>query len=164
MAFEKIVDIRPAFDKRHEDPSKNYGIGGVELRFILKGEKGAIQFLLMTHWLLPETQKELDEKEGRGELVHSKYTSRPLPADLGYHSPVPMYEGQESMECTLIPGGKCYYDGSGLRAYDVYRAMLKEGDKGIWDMLESEYKCLFERGGHAHECGCASSEAYREMA
>lgn len=163
MGLERVVEIRPAFDRRHKDPKKNYGIGGVEFAFYLKGEKGVIQFLLMTHWLLPETQKELDEKEERGELKHSHFNSRPLPADLGYHSPTPRYEGQQAMDCTLIPGGKCYYDGSGLRAYDVYKAMLEKGDEGVWEMLESEYRCTFERGGHAHECGCASSEAYTEL-
>lgn len=161
--FERVVKVRPAFDRRHEDPNKNYGIAGVEFAFYLKGEKGVIQFLLMTPWLLPETQKELDKKEERGEFKPSRLSSRPLPADLGCHSPTPQYVDQKSMKCDFLPGGECYYDGSGLRAYDVYKTMLEKGDEGLWEMLESEYRCTFERNGHAHECGCASSDAYTEL-
>jgi len=38
MKLERIVDFSPAFDKRHKDPKKNYGIGAVLIRFVLKGE------------------------------------------------------------------------------------------------------------------------------
>jgi hypothetical protein len=36
MKFEKIIKTRPPYDKRCDDPSKNYGIGALMLWFILK--------------------------------------------------------------------------------------------------------------------------------
>jgi hypothetical protein len=33
--FERIVTMNPAYDKRNADPSKNYGIHGVDLRMVL---------------------------------------------------------------------------------------------------------------------------------
>lgn len=39
--MERITKFYPAFDKRSSIPGKNYGIHGVELRMILKGNKGA---------------------------------------------------------------------------------------------------------------------------
>jgi hypothetical protein len=84
--------IRPAFDKRHADPDKNYGIHGAEMLFVLKGELGAVQFVLYTNWMLPHIYEEWKKEYGdRWPCVFSK----PIPADVGYHSPKPMYEGQE---------------------------------------------------------------------
>lgn len=155
--LERTVKIRPAYDKRDKDPNKNYGICAAHMFFYVKGEKGVVQFSLLTNWNLPHVQKELDRKTDLPRLL-----SRPMPADLGYHSPTPMYEGQTQMPCDLLPEGKCYYDGSGLRAYDVFKQLLEKGDEGVWEMLESEYRCLFENGGHAHECLCAHGNAYLE--
>lgn len=56
--FERIVDIRPAFDKRDPDPAKDYGIGACRIAFVLKGPKGAVQFVIGTDWYLPHTQRQ----------------------------------------------------------------------------------------------------------
>lgn len=45
MTRERIVEFTPAFDKRSSDPSKDYGIHGVDMRMVLKGENAATQFV-----------------------------------------------------------------------------------------------------------------------
>jgi hypothetical protein len=55
--LERIIEFTPAFDKRDPNPKKNYGVHGVELRFVVKGEAGAVQFLIFTNWHLPHVQK-----------------------------------------------------------------------------------------------------------
>lgn len=94
--LKRIVEISPAFDKRHSDPSKNYknyGIGCCRLRMVLKGDKGATQFVLLTGWYLPHVQSELNVKPD------SPYSDLEMPPnvmamDVSYHSPRPMYEGK----------------------------------------------------------------------
>ena len=135
--FKKIVTMSGAFDKRHANPSKNYGINGMELRFVLKGEKGCVQFLVYTGIHLPHVAKELWEK--RGEFNPTK----PMGADIGYHSPTPMYEGQSPMECDLIAGGECYYDGSSLQADEFMPKFIEGGTDAVWEMLETRYRELF---------------------
>jgi hypothetical protein len=148
-AFERRVDFRPAFDKRDPDPKKNYGIHGVEIRFVVRGPKGATQFLLYTNWQLPHVTREaMDLAEIHAlDAIDIKVRFLPLPADLGYHAYEPQYEGQERMgACDILtdaPNG-CYYDGSGLRAEGVYERLLREGDAGVWAALEDEYRSLFE--------------------
>lgn len=88
--LERIFVIRPAFDKRDKDPNKNYGVHGCEMLFVVKGEKGAVQFVLYTNWHLPHVTKEWEKK---GQLSRGLWA--PIPADVGYHSPVPMYEDQK---------------------------------------------------------------------
>lgn len=128
--FKKTITFERAYDKRDHDPAKNYGIHGVNIRFVLQGPGGATQFLLFTNWHLPEV--EIDSQE-------------PMPADLGYHSPTPRYEGQDhNAVCDLLGMTGCYYDGSGLRAEPVYEALLREGSDGVWRILEEEYDSLFE--------------------
>jgi hypothetical protein len=129
--FERIVTITPAFDKRHEDPKKNYGIGSASMRMVLKGKLGATQFILYTGWHLPHIQTEL----------------KPLPVDLGYHSPKPLFEGQSKMDnCDVLKCGHCYYDGSGLNAKRIYDVLLREGSDGVWRELEEYYRYLFQSG------------------
>lgn len=132
--FKKTIDFVPAYDER----DKGYGIHGVDIRFVLQGPLGAVQFVLSTNWMLDHVQKEFDSR-----LDRPRYFDKPSGVDVGYHSPKPMYEGQEPMDCHLI--GQCYYDGSGLRAESwLHEILLPKGSDGIWKALEEEYKSIFE--------------------
>lgn len=144
--MQKIINFRPAFDKRNPDPKINYGIHGVEIVWILKGDKGAIQFVVYTNWHLPGVQKELIRKCKGGSFGEFPYcTLKPQPADVGYHSPAPQYEGQNSLtdSCDLLGGKPCYYDGSGLQAEDVFRVLVEQGGEAVWKELEDRYVRLF---------------------
>ena len=134
--MERIVELTPAYDKRDPNPGKNYDVHGVNLRMVLKGKRGAVHFLLYTDWHLPSVR---DWLEAKG------YHNDPLPADVGYHSPVPMYEGQEpiSEACEYLDGKPCYYDGSGLAAEDMFDTLTREGDAGVWRELEAYYERTF---------------------
>jgi hypothetical protein len=137
--MERITKFYPAFDKRNPEPHKNYGIHGVDLRMILKGELGVVQFVLYTNWQLPHVTEEFLNKPMDRLSIKCFYL--PLPADIGYHSPSPMYDGQSicSDSCEYLDGRPCYYDGSGLRAEDVYTVLLESGSDGVWKYLEEDY-------------------------
>lgn len=131
--LERIVEFTPAYDKRSDDPKKNCGIGSVTLRMVLKGEKGAVQFVLHTLWQLPHVTEEFKnkfiknvveriepydstlDKEIKSEL---KLFWSPLPADLGFHSKFPMYEGQ-------TPMGAVKYDHS--KSTEEYERLRQDG-------------------------------------
>lgn len=175
--FQEITEFYPAYDKRDPDPKKNYGIHGVNLRMVLKGPLGAVQFLLFTNWQLPHITKEKHERVLSGKVDESwlRVLFEPMPADLGYHSPKPLYEGQlpmgaveldfESTEtlhgaagdlkiptrrdtgifdpCEYLDGQACYYDGSSLRAENIYQVLLHEGSAGVWRELHKYYDVTF---------------------
>jgi hypothetical protein len=52
--FIRILQICPAWDRTHTEPSKNYGVHCMDLRCYLKGIKGVVQFILYTGWYLLE--------------------------------------------------------------------------------------------------------------
>lgn len=139
--FEKTIVLYPAFDKRDPNPSKNYGVHGVDLRFYLKKDNKAVQFVLYTNWQLPHVTR---------EQVHRLHSSKdieifwqPMPADVGYHSPYPMYDDQPASDnCHLIEGD-CYYDGSGLAANDMFEVLLHKGSDGVWCELEKYWHDRF---------------------
>jgi len=125
--MERITEITPAYDKRNPDPSKNYGIHGVNLKFVLKGELGAVQFLIFTNWQLPHVQREFGHQG-------------PMAADIGYHSPMPMYDGQIQMaDWEYLDGKPCYYDGSGLYANHFFDVMVSQGGDAMWAAIEQYY-------------------------
>ena len=131
MKFERKVKFFPAYDKRNE----GYGIHGVNLRFILIGEKAAMQLLIYTNWQLPHITKENEMKISSQEFPH--LLCNPIPADFGYHAKEPQYEDQSSYDCDIFD--KCYYDGSGLYAQAVFDRLCMEGDKAVWEELEKAY-------------------------
>lgn len=132
------VFASPAYDKRHPDPHKNYGIHGVDLRFYLKGPDAAIQFVIYTHWHLPHVQAEMDAKPCDPRFPYMFH--KPQPADIGYHVRAPLYEGQTpiSDDCHLI-GGPCYYDGSTLQAEEVFDVLVRGGTDALWAEMERRY-------------------------
>lgn len=144
MELKRIVRLYPAFDKRNPSPKKNYGIHGVDLLMMLKGEKGVVQFKVFTNWQLPHVTEEQLNKSVFDKM-DIRCSFMPMPADVGYHSYTPMYEGQEPVtnSCEYLEGKPCYYDGSGLHAEEVFRAMLKEGDEGVWRELRDYYNMIF---------------------
>ena len=141
--LERKIMFTPAYDKRDPNPSKNYGIHGVEMRWLVTGPKGAIQFVLSTNWHLKAVQEELDERLDR-RFPH--LSCHPMPMDLGYHSPVPMYEGQTCIEkeCEFLGGKPCYYDGSTLNAEKPYWILVEKGGDALWEYLEGYYRYRFE--------------------
>lgn len=134
--LERIVMASPAFDRRHPDPKQNYGIGGVRLTFIVKGKHGAIQFMIGTDWYPPHVQEERHHQIARSEYL----AIQPSGWDVGYHSHVPMYDGQSPManECHIL-GGQCFYDGSSLLADEWRDKFLSGGTDWLWPALEREY-------------------------
>jgi hypothetical protein len=138
--FRREVVFTPAFDKRHADDGRNYGIHGVDLRFHLIGEHGATHFVVFTNWQLPEITKELDIRPIDRRFPH--LSCHPSPADIGYHRLTPSYEGQEPLldSCDLLGGKPCYSDGSGLMAREVFEKLIREGDAAVWRELEEWYR------------------------
>jgi hypothetical protein len=122
--FRREIKWEPGYDRR----SEGMGQHCLSVRFLLKGEKGTIQFLLMTSWYL-------DGSYGK-----------PLPADVGCHSLTPQHEGQRLQReaCEALDGRPCYYDGSGLAADKVFERLVREGEEGVWDELERFYRHWLE--------------------
>lgn len=142
--FEQVVEFGAAHDCMRIQPCKfgstacqpnaggSHGIGSVDMRMVLKGPLGAVQFVLYTGWYLDETPR-LRPLE-------------PMAADLGYHSPKPRYESQYSMgPCTYLNDEPCFYDGSSLNAEEPWRILRYEGGDAVWAYLREYYADIFER-------------------
>ena len=146
--LERKVEFDPAYDKRHADDNKNYGIHGVNMRFVVNGSKGAIVLLIFTNWHLPMVREELDMRYGHtlpAEQSYIRVQSVVQPADLGYHSKKPQYEGQEALtkDCQYLNGKPCYYDGSGLQAETYFDYFVEKGEDVLWRLLEDRYHVEF---------------------
>ena len=123
----------------------SHGKHGLEIKFVVKGDKGAIQFLLYTGWI-PQYSK----RDSISGLYINNWGSFVLPADLGYHSKEPMYEGQDTIvdSCVYCDGLPCYYDGSSLNASDAMYTLVNGGDKALWEFLKGFYNHIFYNGSY----------------
>lgn len=136
--FQKITNVRLPFDRRSADPKTNYGIHGLDIWFILKGPKGAVQFAINFPIYLPHVE---------AERYAWKYKPEIMGIDIGYHALEPQYEGQTKMECQMF--GECYYDGSSLRADDwvkeIFAIRGTHLEDEIWSRLEEDYRRRFDK-------------------
>ncbi len=138
--FVRELTIVPPFDKRSNDPGRNYGIHGMEFRFVLSKDNRATQFVAYTQLHLPHVARELHEQPKSRYLNPMEIQG----ADVGYHSPTPTYEGQTCTdEACQVTGGKCYYDGSSLRAEEWAKRWLEDGTDMIWMLLREQYERTF---------------------
>ena len=98
MSFERIVRFERGYDcikfecvnglkSCKPGSGGSHGAHGLQIRFVLKGDEGAIQFLLFTG-LLPKTVESTFQPFG-GWCDREPF----IPCDLGYHSKKPRYDG-----------------------------------------------------------------------
>ncbi len=118
----------------------SHGKHGLEIEFIVKGEQGAVTFLLYTGWF----PQQIPEKT-KGNSIVAWGKSTVLPVNLGYHSKTHQYDRQEptSQSCELCDKQVCFYDGSTLNAQDAMYALVNGGDVKLWEFLESYYNYVF---------------------
>ena len=135
---KRRIEFSPAYDHRE----KGGGIHGVDMYWYVTGPLGAIQFVVYTNWQLPHVQADMDAKQPDSRFPYMFH--EPMPADLGYHSYKPMYEGQTlcQEDCHLLHA-PCYYDGSTLNAERIMDVLRREGSDGVWRELEAYYHETF---------------------
>lgn len=136
------IEFTPAYDR----VSEGYGIHGVNMRWLLEGPKGVIQFVVYTNWYLPETQARIDRKSVGADLATLRALYHPLPADIGYHSPTPLREWQKeptTEHCGYLGGRPCYYDGSALGAERIFGLLVEKGHEAVWQEMEKWYQETF---------------------
>jgi hypothetical protein len=137
--FTKRIRLpRGAFEKRHDDPALDFGIGCTIMEFALIGPDGAISFECSTGWHLPHVAERFRRRD------FSDATSHPL-EPCGYavviHSPHVLSEYSPTPDtdaCELI-GGPCWTDRAFRAGDDFMAAVIAEGETGLWRLAEEWY-------------------------
>lgn len=150
--MERRIEFQVGYDHRafpNDCGGGAHGQHGMEMMFLLIGPAGAVQWkVAMPNWV-PGNVDVIDTVPGDWPVSLVPANSRigdVYPVDLGFHSPKPTYEGQENYgrdDCHILPGGTCYYDGSGLNAGPVLQAFLSYGPMAVWSALARYYQELW---------------------
>jgi len=137
--FRRTLTLTMPYDQRHSNPNRDYGIHGMDLKMVLHKDNLAVQFVASLPVYLPHVARELASK---GNIGYCPFEG--MGTNVGYHDDRPHYEGQPEMDCDILEGGKCYHDGSSLRAEEWYTEFLKGGPDVIWAKLEAEWNKMAE--------------------
>lgn len=140
--FERIIRFSPAFDRRHSDPAKNYGIHDVHIYFCVKGEKGCAIFSMGTEWFLPETNSWMIECSQR---IGAREKWQPRGNAVCYCSPTPLHDWQVNNgreNCDWL-GCTCYGDCSYTISDTVVQLLISKGSDAVWEWLENWYNETF---------------------
>ena len=128
--FERAVVFEPGYN---DTEPHRYGKHGMGVRFLLRGPKGATQFVFNTGWV-----------PGVDGVAASLAAYYPTGWDLGHHAIRPQYEGEGQYGvCTYLPGEtECFYDGSGISADALLKEFIREGESVVWARLREDYDRL----------------------
>ncbi len=143
--LQRHTTFVPGFDKRHSDPSKNYGINGGQFTFIVNGSKGAVHFVMTPGFYPRSALHHLIRHSNNNAAELHKYSMQ-MGYDVGCHSFTPHYEGQgiSQQECEWLGGKPCYTDGSAIKAEEWLEKFLEQGTEWLWPALEQRYLEEFE--------------------
>lgn len=146
--FERGVQIRPAFDGT-EHP-KNYGNGGVEMWFTLKGPHGGTESFIFTGWDLQHVH------ERNWHIMRGMNRRAINGGAICFHSPrEPEWSkhsesgglGEPTDGCLLTSTGSCWSDCSYTAGDDFAEAIVTKGWRGAWAYLLDWYRTEFEGFG-----------------
>jgi hypothetical protein len=120
-----------------------HGKHGMGLRFVFSGPKGSVQWVAnMFNWYPGNVSHGSVGGTFEASFVPAfqhQHIGDAYAADLGFHSPTPMYEEHTKYECEYLPEGYCYYDGSTLNAEPLLEAFLEHGPHAVWAALARYY-------------------------
>lgn len=146
IKFDRKIVFTPAYD--HTKTVKGGGCHGVEMAFIVKSDKGAISFTLLTNWMLPETYEHWGVRGVTGQQT-------PMPSNLSIHSYEPMSLAGDYI---VVEAETCpYLDATGFckvisyqRAQQYFDLLVKDGDEAMWLALEKMYVAQFHPEATSH--------------
>ena len=128
------VRLIPAFD--HTDKPGG-GRHGVELLFLLTGNRGVVEMCVFTGWGL---------KPIKGSRIPSDVmTHHPCPARMNFHSPVLLSDANAIKEdaCGLLEGCPCWCLTTFHEEHDrMFQVLLLEGSEGVWREMEKFYRSI----------------------
>lgn len=156
--MEHKIIFFPADDRTNNKPELNYGVNDVNIKFLVIGKRGIVEFDLHTNWYLPHVMErrllylKMDVRSGKKDFLLMSWIS-PGPFDVCYMSLIQMSEDD-----TFFDGGldyvfdhqPCFYgykyekEENGLwTTYYVYDGFIREGDSFVWNYLEKYYQEVF---------------------
>lgn len=139
--FTRSISFEAAWDKRDPDPKKNYGVHGVEIRFVLTGPLGAVYMPVWTHWMLPEVVAWHEELAKENPFLDRRHAIDPLIPGASVHSRKPHEDFTNHREKCDFFDGPCWSEEIGCFASDaIWGALLRGGEAGLWEALEDLYR------------------------
>ena len=151
MAFEREIKVIPGhdcmrFDCIHGSPTchprtgGSHGLGGADIHFYLKGEKGAISFVLSPPWF-PMADDSHEERQIQKSLQGAPPLAYPI--EIHWRTPdanTPSYEQPPKPNCPLLGGEPCYHASWAMTSGDACMYILfTHGTDGLWEYLEGCY-------------------------
>jgi len=159
--MEHKILFFPAFDRTDPDPKKNYGVGDLNIKFLVIGNKGIVEFDLSTNWYFDyvmdgrvEWIKDLVRQGKENFLI--KHVLSPYLLDVCYYSPIELSED----DC-YFENGLNYLEDKSLVYYGykyiienefedkiwttdyVLKLLIEQGDMAVWNYLEKYYHEIF---------------------
>jgi hypothetical protein len=134
--FSRKIGFKTSYEKRNDDPRKDYGISGGSIWFVLTGPKGAVTWELLAGFFLPETIDRLKKD-------NTKFMG-PTPGGVGFHYAEEREWGTTNEDCEFT-GGPCWFDVGYTMGDEAYKTFTHEGLDSLWDFLGELYQSEMEQ-------------------
>lgn len=133
FGLERLIWSRNAYEERHEDPSKDYGVAGVTLGFVVIGSEGAVEWELLTNSYLPATEEAYKERK----ISFLGPTAGPV----WWHWRTPRWENHDDRgQCEWLQADHCFSDIGFSIGDEVNKAFTNYGYDGVFNKLKVLYE------------------------
>lgn len=149
--FERRVTVKPAFERIHDDPARNFGICCALIRFALIGPGAAVSWEVFSGWYLPHVAQRLrketaHERYGHGDRSWMRCSLEGHGGAMCTHSPTQIFEHDpKGDKCDLLPGGRCFGDIGFLIGDDLFDVLVAGGDEALWKRMATIYESVVEQ-------------------
>jgi hypothetical protein len=141
--FKRRLWIRPGWDKRNLEPTKNYGIGGMSIWFGVIRDWRAMSWTVSIPVYPSDLQLEMNQRARNGEFNncpdHISFGA------LNYHRPPTEEEAREhhcSSTCEFIESA-CSSDGSYTAGNAIGHIFVNNGLEDVFNELELAWRERF---------------------
>lgn len=142
----RSVKVHPSYHRCDPDPHQNYGIGSATAVFTLQKDGSAIEFEVLTGWIMPLE----DFRAANPDCNHPRHGGEPpsspaMAARVMYHfngDPGDAMDGPS--DCSYTDTGTCWSDGGYAIGDPLFRLLVVEGSDAMYAEME---KMLDDRSG-----------------
>lgn len=130
----RSVHFYPAWDKRSDDPKKDYGVSGVNIHMRLVDDDWAAELVMLTPWMLPAVQQWHKSLE---PTIGAKVTPT---CDVAVHHRNGTSDefGRivQPGQCDVFPDTSCQnVPVSAFLGERLYKILVVEGEEPVWEGL-----------------------------
>jgi hypothetical protein len=133
VILNRRVKVIPGYDRRHDDPVKDFGVHDCRIYFYVVGRQGAVVLEVGTNWYPDSVMKWWASRDMLPRMEH------PIDGPLTIHSATPV-KGSKKRRCAFRDDLPCWeFSSSHLHGQELTKVLRTQGSAALLAVMERIY-------------------------